>query len=148
MPAQDPIKDTATRIAGDTNEPLEHRLKHDMYEAITRVKPSVGEGVNVETDVLSGTFFEKLAPPLQGIAVVKLENAISFYDRVGWRDVYLELPLDNVLTDFQIEKITEKIQPRSLHDLSYISHKHIDKMLGKIEAAKLWESLKDFQLDS
>lgn len=145
---QDPIRDTATRIAGKPNVALEHRLKRDMFQAITRVKPAVGENVSIEDDVLSGSFFETLTPPLQGIAVVKLENAISFYDRVGWRDAYLEKGIEEVLTSFQVEKITEKIAPTSLHDLSYVSHKHVEKMIGKIESARLWEHLKTFKLDS
>lgn len=145
---QDPIRDTATRIAGSPHAALEHRLKQDMYNAIIRVKPAAGEGVSFDDDVLTGTFFEKLPAPLQGIAVVKLENAISFYDRVGWRDAYLEKTIDTVLTEFQLEKITERVSPKDLHDLSYVSHKHVEKMLGKTESARLWENLKSFKLDS
>lgn len=146
--SQDPIRDTATRIVGQPNELLERRLKSDMFKAITGIKPSVGENVSFEEDVLSGRFFETLTPALQGIAVVRLENAISFYDRVGWRDAYLDKTIDSVLTEFQVEKITERISPATLHDLSYISHKHIEKMIGKTESAKLWEALKSFKLDS
>jgi hypothetical protein len=148
MAAADPISQTATRIAGSEHQMLEHRLKRDMFEAIVRVKPAVADGVSIEDDVLSGQFFETLTPALQGIAVVKLENAISYYDRIGWRDAWLEMPLESALSGFQIEKITEKTQPRNMHDVSYISHKHIEKMLGKIEAAKLWEQLKAWQPDS
>ncbi len=148
MTAADPISQTATRIAGNEHTMLEHRLKRDMFEAITRVKPALAEGVSIEQDVLSGKFFETLTPALQGIAVVKLENAISYYDRVGWRDAWLEMPLESALTDFQVGKIAEKTRPRDMHDVSYISHKHIEKMLGKIEAAKLWEQLKGWQPDS
>ncbi len=146
--SQDPIRETATRIAGTSNTVLEHRLKRDMFDAIVKVKPAVGDNVSFEDDVLTGSFFEKLTPPLQGIAVVKLENAISFYDRVGWRDAYLEKDISEVLTAFQVEKITEKISPKSIHDLSYVSHKHVEKLLGKIEAARLWEHLKTYKLDS
>lgn len=146
--AEDPIKQTATRIVGQPHDILERRLKTDAYAAITRVKPTVGDNVSFEDDVMSGTFFETLTPALQGIAVVRMQNAISFYDRVGWRDAYLEKPIESVLTEFQVEKITEKIKLTSLHDLAYISHKHIEKMLGKIESAKLWETLKSFKLDS
>lgn len=146
--AQDPIRDTATRIVGQPNEALERRLKQDVFNAIIGVKPAVAENVSFEEDVMSGRFFETLTPALQGIAVVRLQNAISFYDRVGWRDAYLDKPIDTVLTEFQVEKITEKTSPKSLHDLSYISHKHIEKMVGKIESAKLWETLKTFKLDS
>lgn len=147
MPA-DPIQQTATRIAGTEHNMLEQRLKRDMFDAISRVKPAVAEGVSIEQDVLSGAFFETLTPALQGIAVVKLENAISYYDRIGWRDAWLEMPLESALTSFQVEKITEKTKPRDMHDVSYISHKHIEKMLGKIEAAKLWDRLKAWQSDS
>ena len=119
-----------------------------MFQAITRVKPDLATGVDFDKDVMSGTFFENLKPALQGIAVVKLENAISFYDRIGWKDAYLEKKAAEILTPFQLEKITEKIELESVHQLSYVSHKHIDKLLGKIEAAKLWEMLKGYQLDS
>lgn len=146
--AQDPIRQTATRIVGQPNDILERRLKQDMFNAIIGVKPAVGENVSFEEDVMSGKFFEKLTPALQGIAVVKLENAINFYDRVGWRDAYLDKPVDSVLTEFQFEKISEKFSPKCLHDLSYLSHKHIEKTMGKIESAKLWETLKSFKLDS
>ncbi|OED38861.1 hypothetical protein AB833_17620 [Chromatiales bacterium (ex Bugula neritina AB1)] len=146
--SQDPIQQTATRIAGEPHSTLEHRLKTDMFNAILRVKPAAGEGVSFEDDVLTGTFFEKLPAPLQGIAVVKLENAISFYDRVGWRDAYLDKPVDTVLSAFQVEKLSAKLNPGSLHDLSYVSHKHVEKLLGKTESARLWENLKTFKLDS
>ncbi len=144
----DPIQQTAARITGGDHIMLEHRLKRDMFDAIKRVKPAIAEGVSIEEDVLSGRFFETLTPALQGIAVVKLENAISYYDRIGWRDAWLEMPLESALNDFQLSKITEKTKPSDMHDMSYISHKHIEKMLGKIEAAKLWEQLKAWQPDS
>jgi len=146
--ATDPIQQTATRIAGAEHSALERRLKQDMFEAITRVKPELANGVDFDNDIMTGAFFEHLKPALQGIAVVKLENAISFYDRIGWKDAYLDKPLTDLLTGFQIEKITEKLELRSVHDMSYISHKHIEKLLGKIESAKLWEMLKAYQLDS
>lgn len=145
---QDPIKETAQRIAGVAHPTLERRLKLDMFNAITNVKPNLAENISVENDVMSGEFFTKLPAALQGIAVVKLENAISFYDRIGWRDAFLELPVENSLTEFQLNKITEKLAPKNLHDLSYISHKHIEKLLGKIESAQLWENLKALKLDS
>lgn len=145
--APDPIQQTASRIAGTQHPALERRLKEDMFQAITRVKPDLAEDVDFEKDVMSGEFFAKLKSALQGIAVVKLENAISFYDRIGWRDAYLDKPIADLLTPFHTEKITEKIDVRSVHDLSYVSHKHIEKILGKIESAKLWETLKGYQLD-
>lgn len=146
--AADPIQQTAARITGNAHPALERRLKQDMFQAITRVKPDLATGVDFDKDVMSGTFFENLKPALQGIAVVKLENAISFYDRIGWKDAYLEKSIAELLTPFQLEKITEKIELQNVHELSYVSHKHIDKLLGKIEAAKLWEVLKGYQLDS
>ena len=146
--AQDPIRDTATRIVGQPNNSLERRLKTDMFNAIKRVKPSVADNVSFEDDVMTGQFFETLTPALQGIAVVRLENAISFYDRVGWRDAYLDISIESVLSEFQVNKIREKVQPQSLHDLAYISHKHVEKMMGKTESARLWETLKNFKLDS
>jgi len=146
--ASDPIQQTALRITGAANPALERRLKEDMFQAIIKVKPDLATGIDFDTDVMSGTFFENLKSALQGIAVVKLENAISFYDRIGWKDAYLDKPLADLLSPFQLEKITEKLDLKSVHDLSYVSHKHIDKLLGKIEAAKLWEMLKGYQLDS
>ena len=119
-----------------------------MFNAIKRVKPSVADNVSFEDDVMTGQFFETLTPALQGIAVVRLENAISFYDRVGWRDAYLDISIESVLSEFQVNKIREKVQPQSLHDLAYISHKHVEKMMGKTESARLWETLKNFKLDS
>jgi len=145
--AADPIQQTAARIAGSAHPVLERRLKEDMFQAVIRVKPDLATGVDFDKDVMSGAFFENLKSALQGIAVVKLENAISFYDRIGWKDAYLEKPLADLLTQFQVEKITEKIELRSVHDMSYVSHKHIEKLLGKIESAKLWEMLKGYQLD-
>ena len=138
----DPIQQTAVRIAGTGNTELEHRLKRDMYHAITKVKPQVAEGVSIEDDVLTGSFFETLKPSLQGIAVSKLENSIFFYDKVGWDESFLTRSVEDTLTDFQISKIREKVSPDSLHDLAYISYKHIDKMMGKTEAAAYWEKLK------
>ncbi len=138
----DPIQQTAVRIAGTENTELEHRLKRDMYHAITKVKPQVAEGVSIENDVLTGKFFETLKPSLQGIAVSKLENSIFFYEKVGWDESFLTRSVEDTLTDFHISKISEKVSPSSLHDLAYISYKHIDKMMGKTEAAAYWEKLK------
>ena len=146
--APDPIQQTAKRISGNANPVLERRLKENMFQAIIKVKPDLATGVDFDTDVMSGTFFENLKPALQGIAVVKLENAISFYDRIGWKDAYLDKPIADLLSPFQLDKINEKLDLQSVHDLSYVSHKHVDKLLGKIEAAKLWEMLKGYQLDS
>jgi len=145
--APDPIQQSAARIAGVAHPALERRLKQDMFKAITRVKPDLANDIDIEKDVMSGAFFETLKPALQGIAVVRLENAISFYDRIGWKDAYLEKPVAELLTAFQLEKINEKFDLQSVHELSYVSHKHIDKLLGKIEAAKLWEMLKGYKLD-
>ena len=145
---QDPIKETAQRIAGAPHNTLERRLKIDMFNAITKVKPKLAEDISMEEDVMTGNFFSGLPAALQGIAVVKLENAISFYDRVGWRDAYLELPIESALTEFQTGKINEKLTLEDLHALSYVSHKHIEKLVVKIESAKIWENLKTFKLDS
>ncbi len=138
----DPIQQTAYRIAGTTNIALEHRLKKDMYASVCKIKPQLAEGVSIEHDVLTGTFFEKLTPALQGIAVTKLENAIFFYDKVGWDESFLSKSLLDTLSDFQISKINEKSKPETLHDLSYIGYKHIEKMMGKTESASYWEKLK------
>ncbi len=138
----DPIKQTAIRIAGTENTELEHRLKRDMYASICKIKPQAAEGVSIEDDVLTGSFFEKLNPALQGIAVAKLENSIFFYDKIGWNETFLTKELQGTLTDFHISKIFEKAQPETLHDLAYISYKHIEKMMGKTESARYWEQLK------
>lgn len=138
----DPIQQTAARIAGGNHTDLEHRLKRDMFAAISKIKPQVAEGVSIEDDVLTGRFFDTLKPSLQGIAVSKLENSIFFYDKVGWDESFLSRSLEDTLTDFQISKIQEKINPTSLHDLAYISYKHIEKMMGKTESASYWEKLK------
>ena len=138
----DPIQQTTVRIAGADNIALEHRLKLDMYNAVCKVKPEVGEGVSIEDDVYSGQFFETLKPALQGIAVSKLENSIFFYDKIGWDESFLTRDLQSALSDFHITKINEKAAPQSLHDLAYISYKHIEKMMGKTEAASYWENLK------
>lgn len=138
----DPIKQTATRIAGAPNTALEHRLKRDMFASISKIKPQVAEGVSIEDDVLTGTFFEGLKPSLQGIAVSKLENSIFFYDKIGWNESFLTTDIQDILTDYQISKINEKAQPKTLHDLAYISYKHIEKMMGKTESAGYWERLK------
>ena len=138
----DPIQQTAIRIAGSLHTELEHRLKHDMFAAISKVKPQVAEGVSIEDDVLTGKFFETLKPSLQGIAVAKLENAIFFYDKVGWSESFMSADLQSALTEFHISKVKEKAQPKTLHDLAYISYKHIDKMMGKTESASYWENLK------
>lgn len=144
----DPIQQTAIRIAGAPHTDLEHRLKQDMFAAIGRVKPQAIEGVSLEDEVLTGKFFEKLTPALQGVAVAKLENSIFFYDRIGWNEVFLTRTLEGVLTDFQISKILEKTKPNSLHDLAYISYKHVEKMMGKTESASYWEKLKSVPLDA
>ncbi len=138
----DPIQQTAQRIAGAPNTELEHRLKRDMFAAISKVKPAVADGVSIEDDVLTGTFFESLQPSLQGIAVSKLENSIFFYDKIGWNESFLTTDIKDTLTDFHISKINEKAQPQTLHDLAYISYKHIEKMMGKTESASYWERLK------
>lgn len=138
----DPIQQTARRIAGTDNIELEHRLKRDMYAAICKIKPQAAEGVSIEDDVLTGKFFEILNPALQGIAVAKLENSIFFYDKIGWSESFLTKELQGTLTDFHISKINEKAKPDTLHDLAYISYKHIDKMMGKTESARYWEQLK------
>jgi len=137
----DPIKQTATSIAHGAHIELEHRMKLDLYESICRIKPDLSDGVSVENDVLTGDFFETLKPALQGIAVAKLENARFFYQKVGWNEAFLKDPVDKHLSEFQINKLQEKIQPKSLHDLSYISYKHIEKMLGKIESEEYWQNL-------
>ena len=56
--APDPIQQTAKRISGNANPALERRLKENMFQAIIKVKPDLATGVDFDTDVMSGTFFE------------------------------------------------------------------------------------------
>jgi len=138
----DPIKQTALSIAGEDHTALERRLKQDMFNAICKLKPELAENIDFDTDVMSGAFFEQLKPALQAIAVAKLENSLFFYTKVNWHPAFLEITAESVLDEFQISKITEKITPDCVHELSYVSYKHIEKMLGKIESAAYWENLK------
>ena len=58
----DPIQQTTVRIAGADNKALEHRLKLDMYNAVCKVKPEVGEGVSIEDDVYSCLLYTSPSP--------------------------------------------------------------------------------------
>jgi len=138
----DPIKQTAITIAGDDHTALERRLKQDMFDAICKLKPTLADNVDFDADVMSGAFFEKLKPALQAIAVAKLENSLFFYTKVDWHPAFLNITAESVLDEYQLSKITEKVDPDCIHELSYVSYKHIEKMLGKIESAAYWENLK------
>jgi len=141
----DPIKQTAISIAGDDHTALERRLKQDMFNAICKLKPTLADNVEFDTEVMSGAFFEKLKPALQAIAVAKLENSLFFYSKVDWHPALLTISPESVLDEFQLNNIKEKLTPDCIHDLSYVSYKHIEKMMGKIESASYWENLKEAQ---
>lgn len=145
--AIDPVRRTAELINADSPEPLERRLKQDIFASIGRIKPSAIADVDFEADVMSGTFFESLSAPLQGIAIARCEGALAFYNRVGWHEQYLSTDFKSCVPDETIEPLTSRYHARTLHDLAYVHPKHFEKMMGKPGAASLWESLKRFTQD-
>jgi len=120
------------------------RLKKDIFASIGRIKPTLIENVDFDTDVMTGRFFENLSAPLQGIAIARCEGSLAFYNRVGWHDDFLTTELQACVPADGIEPLTERYHAKHLHDLSYVHPKHFEKMLGKPGAASLWESLKRF----
>ena len=140
----DPVRRTAELINPASPEQLERRLKQDIFASIGRVKPSTTQNVDFETSVMSGAFFESLPAPLQGIAIARCEGALAFYNRVGWREQYLDTDLKACVPEEAIEPLTQRYHAKTLHDLAYVHPKHFEKMIGKPGAASLWESLKRF----
>lgn len=140
----DPIRQAAALVCPDTPVALETRIKRDVFESISRIKPDVTANVDFATDVMSGSFFEHLSPPLQGIAIARTEGVMAFYNRVGWSRAFLEAPLETCVPEDALEPLRERYHARTLHDLAYVHPKHFVKMLGKAEAAMLWENLKRF----
>lgn len=141
---QDPVRRTAELIVPESPEQLEVRLKQDIFASIGRIKPAVTDGVNFESEVMSGNFFTDLSAPLQGIAIARCEGTLAFYNRVGWHEKYLSASLDSCVPTEGIEPLVERYHARNLHDLAYVHPKHFEKILGKPGAASLWESLKRF----
>jgi len=146
--AIDPVKRTAELINPASPELLERRLKKDIFSSIERIKPSATNDVDFEEEVMSGTFFESLSAPLQGIAIARCEGALAFYNRVGWHDQYLTTSLKDRVPDEAIEPLTNRYHASTLHDLAYVHPKHFEKMMGKPGAASLWETLKRFSQES
>ena len=140
----DPIKEAATIISGSPDEALERRLKRDIIASIGRVKPALVKDLDFERDVMSGSVFSTFEAPIQGIAIAKVEGALAFYNRVGWRAEYLTEPLSTCVPAEGIEVLENRYHAKTLHDLSYVHPRHFEKMLGKTEAASLWETLKRY----
>lgn len=123
---------------------LERRLKTDALASIGRIKPAAVAGVDIERDLVDGDFFATLAAPLQGIAIARSEGMRAFYRRVGWRRAFLDEPLESCVPDAALAPLKTRYHARTLHDLAYVHPKHFEKMLDKVGAAALWESLKRF----
>lgn len=140
----DPIRAAARLVSQDCAEPLERRIKQDVFSSIGRIKPAATAGVDFETQVMQGDFFEGLPPPLQGIAIARTEGVLAFYNRVGWSAAFLDADLSSCVADEGLETLTQRYHARTLHDLAYVHPKHFEKILGKAGAAALWESLKRF----
>jgi len=141
---QDPVRRTAELINAESPEQLEVRLKQDIFASIGRIKPAITQGVDFETEVMSGNFFTGLPAPLQGIAIARCEGTLAFYNRVGWHEKYLSTNLESCVPAEGIEPLVERYHARNLHDLAYVHPKHFEKILGKPGAAALWEALKRF----
>lgn len=140
----DPVRRAAELINAASPDQLERRLKEDIFASIARIKPAVTNDVDFEAEVMSGTFFESLSAPLQGIAIARCEGALAFYNRVGWHDQYLSAELIRCVPADAIEPLTQRYHAKTMHDLAYVHPKHFEKMMGKPGAASLWESLKRF----
>jgi len=134
---QDPIFETA-RLAGG-GEPLSKRMRQDLYQVVSKLKPAVADRDDLEESVENGSFFAELPAPLQGVCQLRLECALAFYNRVGWRDDFLDLGAGVVLSQEQIESVREKHVLNSVHDLSYLPPKHLEKVLGKDELPLLFD---------
>lgn len=145
MSIPDPIRKTAELIASeDVNRALEVRLKKDIFNSIGRIKPAITETVDFDTEVLDGTFFSELQASLQGIAISRCEGALAFYNRVGWHPEFLTTPHSVCVPESGVDTLSARYHASTLHDLGYVHPKHFEKMLGKTDAAKLWEELKRF----
>lgn len=140
----DPIRHAAILVTADSPECLERRIKQDVFNSIGRIKPDRVKAVDFDKDVMTGAFFETLPPPLQAIAISRTEGVLAFYNRVGWHPAFLDEQIGTCVPESGIEPMTARYHAKTLHDLAYIHPKHFEKMLGKTEAAALWESLKRF----
>jgi hypothetical protein len=140
----DPIRHAAILVSPDAPDTLERRIKLDVFRSISRIKPAVTEAVDFDISVMSGDFFETLSPPLQGIAIARTEGVMAFYNRVGWNPAFLDTPLESCVPEEGLEPLRQRYHAQTLHDLAYVHPKHFEKMLGKADAAALWETLKRF----
>ncbi|MBX2823912.1 MAG: hypothetical protein KTR33_04220 [Gammaproteobacteria bacterium] len=140
----DPIRKAAELVTSADADQLERRLKEDIVRSIGRLKPQIIKDIDFETDVMTGTFFTRLDPPLQGIAIARTEGALAFYNRVGWNPDFLQQPLTALIESEHIDVLVKRYHAQSLHDLAYIHPRHMEKIFGKPGAASLWESLKRF----
>lgn len=134
---QDPISETA-RLAGG-GAPLSERMRVDLYEIVRKLKPALTEREDLQQSIADGSFFAELSPPLQGVCQLRLECALAFYNRVGWRDDFLELGPGVVLSQEQIAAVREKHPLESVHDLCYLPPKHLEKMIGKEDVPLFFE---------
>jgi hypothetical protein len=143
----DPIKTAAYLVSPDAPESLERRIKQDVFDSISRIKPNVTSDVDFDAEVVSGHFFEGLSPPLQGIAIARTEGVLAFYNRVGWHPAFLDTALDICVPKEGLDPLIQRYHAKTLHDLAYVHPKHFEKMLGKAGAAALWETLKRFSTE-
>ncbi len=140
----DPIRAAASIVNPQAPDALERRIKQDVFDSISRIKPSTTENVDFDREVMNGDFFSTLSPPLQGIAIARCEGTLAFYNRVGWHSDFLEDTLDRVIPAESQETFKVTYHARSLHDLAYVHPKHFEKILGKAGAASMWEKLKQY----
>ena len=136
---QDPISETA-RLAGG-GALLSERMRRDLLEVVSKLKPALTERKDLQQSVDDGSFFAELSPPLQGVCQLRLECALAFYNRVGWRDDFIDLGPGVVLSQEQIASVREKHPLESVHDLCYLPPKHLEKMIGKEDVPLLFERL-------
>lgn len=144
----DPIRKAAELISAADADTIERRLKEDIIRSIGRLKPKVVADLDFEAEVMSGTVFHDLEPPLQGIAIARTEGALAFYNRVGWRPEFLHEPLSAIVDTEYLDTLEKRYRAQTLHDLAYVHPRHMEKIFGKPGAASLWESLKRFATGS
>lgn len=140
----DPIRAAAMLVSPDSPDVLERRIKRDVFNSISRIKPAVTANVDFEKEVMNGDFFASLPPPLQGIAIARTEGVLAFYNRVGWSPAFIDAELTQCVPEEGMTPLIERFHAKTLHDLAYVHPKHFEKMLGKTGAASLWETLKRF----
>ena len=116
----DPIREGAKIIAGDDFQAIEHRLKTDIFASLCRIKPDL-RSHDFDTEIMQGTLIPTLSAPLQGVAIARMEGALSFYNRVGWHPQFLDDPLPVCVDDTSAaETLERRYHARTLHDLAYV----------------------------